>query len=399
VERGFVCTGEFERMNSKQRVLAALEHKPVDRLPLGFFAVDHDTVSRVLGRETYLRAKAKSQIALWEGRRDEVAQSWREDAIEFYRRMDQIDIIPLHAMASSVLPPADYEPERPEKIAEDTWRDKLGRIYRYSPKTDDITCIEDPELGKRSFSADDFPIPDEIDPPDESCFEVVDAVIEAFAAEKFICGPSGREASLVLLGDHYERGLLEFVLNPEAVKAAHRQALVLGELEDEYYIRPGQDAVLWGMDFSYNSGPMISPETFQEICLPNIRRRVESIHNRGLKVIKHACGNNNLLMDFFVEAGYDCYQSIQQSAGMDLARLYHNYGDKLALWGGVQVEHLIAGTPDDVRRDVAEAFRIAVEGTGGFILGTSHSVAVGTKYENFMALCDEAAKLNQCYFG
>ena len=74
-------------MNSRERVLAALEHRPVDRLPLGFFAVDHDTVSRVLGRETFLRHKAKSQIALWEGRRAEVAQSWKEDTIEFYRRI------------------------------------------------------------------------------------------------------------------------------------------------------------------------------------------------------------------------------------------------------------------------------------------------------------------------
>ncbi len=130
-------------MNSKERVIAALEHSPVDRLPLGFFAVDHDTVSKVLGRETYLRAKAKSQIALWEGLRDEVAQSWRQDAIEFYRKIDLIDIIPVHAMASSVLPPADYEPQKPEQIAEDTWSDSAGRIYRYSSQPEDITCIED----------------------------------------------------------------------------------------------------------------------------------------------------------------------------------------------------------------------------------------------------------------
>ncbi|HLA39313.1 MAG TPA: uroporphyrinogen decarboxylase family protein, partial [Candidatus Glassbacteria bacterium] len=99
---------------------------------------------------------------------------------------------------------------------------------------------------------------------------------------------------------------------------------------------------------------------------------------------------------------YDCYQSIQKSAGMDLASLRKNYGRRLALWGGVQVENLIAGTAEDVRRDVREAFRIALDeaeaGQGGFILGTSHSVAVGTKYDNFMALLDEAVKLNARYF-
>ena len=388
-------------MNSRERVLAALEHRPVDRLPLGFFAVDHDTVSRVLGRETYLRAKAKSQIALWEGRRSEVAQSWREDAIEFYSRIDLIDIIPVHAMASSVLPPADYEPERPERIAEDTWRDRAGRIYRYSPQTEDITCIEDPGLARSTFAPGDFPVPDKIEPPDQSCFEVVDSVIGTFQGERFVIGPSGNEAAMILLGDNYERGLLEFALNPPAVRAAHRQALALGQMEDEYYLRQGQDAVLWGMDFSYNSGPMISPETFREICLPNIKARVESVQARGLKVIKHACGNNNLLLDCFIQAGYDCFQSIQKSAGMDLEGLRRDYGEKIALWGGVQLELLIAGTAEQVRSDVARAFRIATEigGEGGFILGTSHSVAVGTRYDNFMAMLDQFQKLNERYFG
>jgi len=382
-------------MNGRERVLAALEHRPVDRLPMGFFAVDYDTVSRVLGRETFLRAKAKSQIALWEGRRDEVAQSWREDAIEFYRKMEMIDIIPVGAMASSVLPPADYEPERPEKLDDNTWRDRQGRIYRYSGKTADITCIEDPVLAAKQFTPEDFPVPGEIEPPDESCFEVVDAVIEAFRGERFVIGPSGREASMILLGDNYERGLLEFAVNPETVRAAHLQALAAGALEDKYYIRPGQDAVLWGMDFSCNNGPMISPDTFQQYCLPNIKERVNQVHSRGLKVIKHACGNNTLLLDYFVEAGYDCYQSIQTSANMDIESLYRRYGDRLAVWGGVMVEHLIAGSPEQVRADVERAFRIATGGRGGFILGTSHSVAVGTQYDNFMTMMETAQRLNE----
>ena len=389
-------------MNSRERVLASLEHRNVDRLPLGFFAVDYDTLSRVIGRETCLRAKARSQLALWEGRRDEVAQSWREDAIEFYRKLEVIDIVGVHAMASSLLPPAGYEPLRPVKIAEDTWRDRQGRVYRYSPQTADITCIEDPVLAAKTFSPADFPMPEKVEPPDASVFEVVDAVIERFRGERFVIGPSGEEAAMVLPGGNYERGLLEFALNPDVVEAAGRQALARGLLEDEYFIRPGQDAVLWGMDFSCNAGPMISPATFAATCLPNIRQRVASVHRRGLKVIKHACGNNALLLDYFVEAGYDCYQSIQKSAGMDLASLRKNYGRRLALWGGVQVENLIAGTAEDVRRDVREAFRIALDeaeaGQGGFILGTSHSVAVGTKYDNFMAMLDEAVKLNTRYF-
>jgi hypothetical protein len=380
-------------MNSKQRVLAALEHRAPDRPPLGFFAVDHDTVSKVIGRETFLRSKAASQIALWEGKRDEVAASWREDAIEFYSKLDLIDIVPAHAMAASVLPPKGYEPLRPEKIDDVSWRDNQGCVYRYSPRTDDITCVDNPALREKTFTPEDFAIPESVEKPDESCFEVVDAVIGHFGEERFVVGPSGDEASMVLLGDDYERGLLEFALNPETVLAAHKSALATGLLEDDYYIRPGQDAVLWGTDFSCNTGPMISPPDFEKFCLPNIIERTAAVHGRGLKVLKHACGNNALLLDFFVRAGYDCHQSLQESAGVDIQELRSRLGSKLALWGGVQVEHLIAGTTEEVRADVRRAFRVALEtpeaGSGGFIIGTSHSVAVGTQYDNFMTMLDE----------
>jgi uroporphyrinogen-III decarboxylase len=77
---------------------------------------------------------------------------------------------------------------------------------------------------------------------------------------------------------------------------------------------------------------------------------------------------------------------------MDLGRVKELYGDRLALWGGVAVENLIGGTPDDVRTDVRRAMERAKPG-GRFILGTSHSVAVGTNYENFMAMLDEHRKL------
>ena len=86
-------------MNGKERVRRALAHEPVDRVPIGFFAIDFDTVERILGHETYLRAKAKSQIAFWEGRRDEVVQSWKEDTIELYRKLEKNPHDPVLAVA------------------------------------------------------------------------------------------------------------------------------------------------------------------------------------------------------------------------------------------------------------------------------------------------------------
>jgi len=58
----------------------------------------------------------------------------------------------------------------------------------------------------------------------------------------------------------------------------------------------------------------------------------------------------------------------------------------------VAVEHLIAGTPTQVREDVGRAMAGAKPG-GRFILGASHSIAVGTQYDNYMAMLDEYHKL------
>jgi uroporphyrinogen-III decarboxylase len=72
---------------------------------------------------------------------------------------------------------------------------------------------------------------------------------------------------------------------------------------------------------------------------------------------------------------------------MDLAEVKARYGDRLALWGGVRVENLVSGTPDDVRADVERAMQAGAPGSG-YIFGTTHSVAVGTRYENFMAMLE-----------
>jgi uroporphyrinogen-III decarboxylase len=131
----------------------------------------------------------------------------------------------------------------------------------------------------------------------------------------------------------------------------------------------------------------MSPRMFRQFCLPSIQERVQAVKSRGLKAWKHACGNNWKLMDMFVEAGYDVYQSIQHSASMDIGQVKARYGDQLVLWGGVMVEHLVGGTPEDIYRDAEYAMRTAAPG-GGFIFGDTHSIAVGTQYDNFLALLD-----------
>ncbi|MGZ5497807.1 MAG: hypothetical protein ACXWHI_03725, partial [Candidatus Aminicenantales bacterium] len=196
-------------MTSKERVYAALEGRIPDRVPYAEFAVDFDTVERLLGHETFLRAKARSQIAFWEGRHAEVAQSWREDHIALQRKLP-LDIVTF-PMATWEMPPETEEPP-PRRLDPTTWEDREGRIYRLSEATWDITCVHDPVRDAKVFTAAEFEKDGTPIRRDERSWKILDAVIQEFKRDKFICGPSGGSVGIVLLGG-MERGLLELVAN------------------------------------------------------------------------------------------------------------------------------------------------------------------------------------------
>jgi hypothetical protein len=375
-------------MNSRERVQKVLEGGIPDRVPIAEFAVDFDTVEKIIGHETFLRAKAKSQIAFWEGRHSEVAESWERDHIELHEKLD-FDIVSFQ-MASWWIPPETDDPP-PRRIDGSTWEDRFGRIYKYSSITADITCVKDPVADGKVFSADAFSGDPEAPVRDERSWRIIDGVASRFKGRKFICTPGGGEIGMVFLGG-MERGLMELLTNPEAVRAATAFRLKECNALDTAYLHPDSDGVLWGFDFGYKSGSFIDPAMFREFFLEANQERVAQTHKRGKKVLKHCCGNTSSLLDMFVEMGYDCYQSIQPTAGMDICAIKKTHGDRLALWGGVAVEHLVGGTPDEVRDDVRRAMSCAKQG-GRFILGSSHSIAVGTRYDNFMAMIDEHQKL------
>jgi hypothetical protein len=379
-------------MNSRQLVTKVMQGERVDRVPIGEYAIDCDMVERLLGHETYLRAKAKSKIAFWEGRRDEVAQSWREDFIALHKKLPVFDIINLAAEVTAILPPKDAPKVGYKKIDDAIYRLENGDVYRYSQATRDFTLVEYGQTPESRI--EDYQQEPEIAPVDASCFEVYDALVAVFP-EKFIVGAMAAEVGLVALGNT-EQSLLRYALEPELIKAVAQYQLKIANAQDKYYVRAGVQGVHFGQDHAYKSGPMISPAMFRDLAMPVYASRVQNIKQLcGAYIFKHACGNNWPLLDMYVEAGFDAYQSVQQSAGMDLAQVKAAYGDKLVLWGGVPLEILQAGTASEVRQAVRNALEVGKPG-GRYIFGSSHSIAVGTNYDNFMAMLDEYEKLANC---
>ena len=374
-------------MNGKERVQTVLAGGLPDRVPLADWSVDHDTVERLIGRPTYLRNKAACTRAFWEGRHAEVQRSWIEDTIALHRVLP-LDIVTFTMASWQVPDPTGEAP--PRQTAEDTREDKHGRVFRFTAAADDILCIHDP-APPRAWSVHDFPaLAGPGGKPNVASQMVVDAIIGELGSEKYIAGPFGGEVGMVLPGG-YAEGCTLLAELPEIIEAAVIHRLACCE-RDDANLHPGQDAVLWGDDFGHKTGTFCSPRMFRHFYKEANRRRVERLHARGLLVLKHCCGNVRAILDDFVDIGYDCYQSIQPTAGMDIVAVKASHGDRMTLWGGVAVENLLSGTPDQVRADVRRAMAACKPG-GRFILGASHSIAVGTHWENHQAMLDEWRKL------
>jgi uroporphyrinogen decarboxylase len=147
----------------------------------------------------------------------------------------------------------------------------------------------------------------------------------------------------------------------------------------------GIDAYAFGMDFGHSGGPFISPDRFEKLVYPKLKRDFAMAHRHGLDVFLHQCGDNRPLMDMIVEAGVDIIQSIQPEEHIE--ELKAKYGKRVTLMGGVSFKSLILGTPEDVKKETFRALDQCAH-DGGFILASQHSLPHGLKPQNYLAMLE-----------
>jgi len=152
----------------------------------------------------------------------------------------------------------------------------------------------------------------------------------------------------------------------------------------EVYAALGLDGIMPAGDLGTSTGLFASPELYYDMISPWLHAMADKAHTLGLKILKHCCGHTWPVIDDLADV-YDAYESIQGSAGMDIADLKQRVGDRLCLWGGIWHEHIIGGSIDDIRADARYSFEHAAPG-GGFIMGSTHSLAVDAKRENILEM-------------
>ena len=116
----------------------------------------------------------------------------------------------------------------------------------------------------------------------------------------------------------------------------------------------------------------MSPKKFYEVLLPAYRIITDAVHERGQKIVLHTDGHVTPLLDFVVDCGFDGLQSLEPTAGVDLAVVKKKVGDKLCLMGNIDIAHdLTYGTKEEVFNAVKYAIKTAGPG-GGFIVSAAN---------------------------
>ena len=153
------------------------------------------------------------------------------------------------------------------------------------------------------------------------------------------------------------------------------------------------DAVLIGDDLGSQRGLMISPELIKEFVIPGAKRLIDIIHSYGAKVIYHSCGSVVDAIPLLIEAGVDAVHPIQAlAAGMQPDNLKAKFDGQVSFCGGVDTQNLLPnGTPDQVMAKVKE---LRGYFPTGLIVSPSHeAIQNDVPPANIKALFDEATKI------
>jgi len=147
-------------------------------------------------------------------------------------------------------------------------------------------------------------------------------------------------------------------------------------------------------DFGTQVGPMMSLKVFREFYRPHMQRFIDLAHGFKIKVFHHDDGAIRSLIPDFIEMGIDVLNPLQWTCpGMELDGLKRDFGDDICFHGGVDNQRVLAfGTAEEVRAEVRHCIDALADDGTGYILAPCHNIQALTPVESVIAMYDEAQK-------
>ncbi len=394
-------------MNSRQRVLAALNHRQPDRVPIdlgatrqsGIAASTYHQLKQRLGLNTPTRVFDLYQVLA------EVEQplldrfgadvvGLRRPAVTFgirnenWRPWTLFDGTPVEV-------PGGFAPDV-EANGDLLLRHPDGRPMARMPRG-----------GFYFDRLDKYPGAAHADPAALDLPRLSNEILDHLHAQAEAYYQNTDKAITVALGPPYElffglgtgdfqSWMITLATEPDYVRALYGR-LVEAWIEN---LRLLNDAVgdrvqiiQFNDDLGTQDAPFLSVAMFRELVMPFYKQGLDWIHqNTEKKVFMH---NDGAIFDFLptlIEMGVDILNPVQTTAkGMDPVKLKREFGDRLVFWGGAcDCQGTLAfGTPRQVAAEVEETIRVLAPG-GGYVFAPVHNIQARVPPENVIALFDAA---------
>jgi uroporphyrinogen decarboxylase len=373
-----------ERMTPRERVLATIEHRQPDRVPID---VGGSSFSTIIG-QAYERLKAHLGV---------------EGETQYMKRKSRTTILDeriAQRLHTDTRPLLVGSPDGWQDVYFDdgSFQDEFGVVWRRAGKGH-YAPTGNPLREATLVDLDAFAWPDAQNPGrTRGLRDAARRLHEGTDYAVVLSLPVGFvHLSQYLRG--YEQWLMDIVLNPEFLDALLDRALawwldLAGNVLDE--VGPYVDVVAIGDDVAFHDRPMVDLARYRTLFKPRHRQMMDLVKAKSkAKVLYHCCGAVKPLIGEFIEIGVDALNPVQvSSAGMnDTAALKAAFGDQICFWGAIDTGRVLPmGTQADVRAEVRRRIR-DLAGGGGYVLAAVHNIQEDVPAENIMAMADAAIEL------
>ena len=335
-------------MNSYERVIAALERRQPDRVPLVEWVIDEGVMEAMLPGSDYFAFND------WLGL-DNVGMnrsSWQRDNVDYVDREKGL------------------------------FRDHWGVIRAFGCESSPVP-VEGPIRTPEDLKTYEPP-----NPEDDGVLGNLSEVVDRYKGKKAItaiCRDAFFNPSHLRNTENF---LMDMIDHPKLVHELIDITLSYDLRVTERMVKAGLDVVVFGDDYADKNSPMMSPKHFKEFIFPGLKRAVDNAHAAGAYVVKHTDGNIMSILDMIIESGVDGINPLEPPAGMDIAQIKHDYGDRIAIIGNIDCGYILSEAPvEEVRQVTLETIRAASPG-GGFCLSSSNSIHSSVKPENYLAMVE-----------
>lgn len=157
----------------------------------------------------------------------------------------------------------------------------------------------------------------------------------------------------------------------------------------------GFDAVYFCDDWGTQKDLIISPELWIEIFKPRYQEHFKYIHDLGLKIFIHSCGNITSIIPELHDIGVDVI-NISQPNVVDIDKVSNLLRGKQCFLIPVSYQTIsISGKPHDIYLEANRLFKKLGTNNGGFIGYIEEYSVLNMSEENYKAVWESFRRLNK----